>query len=83
MKIGLLLLSLFAFALPASAGMNSIQDRAAAVKSQTEGNDNYHAQLARKLAAIAVEEKGQHDLHAAKEFINMAEEHAAQAGGAK
>ena len=83
MKISLLLLTLFAFSMPASAGMNSIQDRSAAVKTQTEGNNGYHAHLARKLASIAVEEKGQHDLHAAKEFMDMAEEHAAQAGGAK
>ncbi|GAV19682.1 hypothetical protein MMIC_P0633 [Mariprofundus micogutta] len=83
MKIGLLILALFAFALPASAGLSSIEDRAEAVEAQTEGNNSYHAHLARKFAFIAVDEKGQHDLAAAKEFINMAEEHAAQAGGSK
>jgi len=84
MKISLLLFSLFAFALPASAGVfTSIEDRTAKIEADTQGNNSYHAHLARMLADIALEEKGQHDLEAGKEFINMAEDHAAQAGGAK
>ena len=84
MRITLLLLALFAFSLPASAGMfSTIDERANHISAQLEGNNNYHAHLARELANVAVEEKGQHDVTAALEFIRMAESHAAQAGGAK
>ena len=84
MRITLLLLTLFAFILPAHAGMfSTIDDRANHISAQLEGNNNYHAHLARELAKVAVEEKGQHDVTAALEFIRMAEAHADQAGGAK
>jgi len=84
MKISLLLFSLLAFALPANAGITtSIEERAAKVEADTEGNNSYHAHLARMFASIAEEEKAQHDLGPAKEFMKMAEEHAAQAGGEK
>jgi len=84
MRITLLLLTLFAFILPAHAGMfSTIDDRANHISAQLEGNNNYHAHLARELANVAVEEKGQHDVTAALEFIRMAEAHADQAGGAK
>lgn len=83
MKIFLFLFTLFAFSLPAQAGMfTSIESRAEHVNAQTQGNNGYHAHLARKLASIAEEEKSQHDMEAAREFIRMAEDHAAQAGGA-
>ena len=82
MKSILLLITLFAFSLPASAALFvSIEDRSDAIAAQTQGNNSYHAHLARELAVIAVVEKGQHDLEAAKEFIKLAEEHAAKAGG--
>jgi len=73
--------SLFAFALPASAA--SIESRTEAMNAQLQGNTSYHADLARELASVAEEELGQHDVNTARSFMNMAEEHAAQAGGAK
>jgi len=76
-----LLLTLFAFALPAHAGwLTSVEEHGEQIEAQLEGNDSYHAHLARELAAIASEEKDQHDMAAAHEFIKMAEEHAAMAG---
>ncbi|NWF36323.1 hypothetical protein [Mariprofundus sp. KV] len=84
MRITLLLFTLFAFSMPASAGMfSTIDERANQISTQLEGNNSYHAHLARELANIAVEEKGQHDVTAALEFIRMAESHADQAGGAE
>jgi hypothetical protein len=84
MKIIGLLLTLFAFALPANAGwLAGTDERGEKLEAQLEGNNSYHAHLARELAAIASEEKGQHDLEAAHEFIKMAEAHAAQAGGSE
>ncbi|MDQ6981679.1 MAG: hypothetical protein Q9M08_01550 [Mariprofundus sp.] len=81
MRIMLLLFTLFAFSLPASAA--SVEGRSVALTAQLEGNNNYHAHLARELASIAETEKWQHDVNTAKAFINMAEKHAAKAGGAK
>ena len=84
MKNILLLFTLCAFALPANAGtMTSIEDRADAMSTQLAGNNSYHAHLARAMANIAIEEKGQHDMEAARAFIKMADRHAASAGGAK
>ncbi|ATX80367.1 hypothetical protein Ga0123461_1961 [Mariprofundus aestuarium] len=83
MKKILFLFSLLAFSLPAHAGLTSVEDRAQEVRAQVEGNNNYHAELARQFATIAVTEKGEHDTQTAQEFIKMAEEHAAQAGGAQ
>jgi len=83
MRITLLILTLFAFSLPANAGMfSTIDDRANHISAQLEGNHSYHAELARQLANVALEEKAQHDTPAAIEFIKMAEDHAAKAGGA-
>ncbi len=82
MRITLLLFTLFAFSLPAHAGMfSSVDDRANQISAHLQGNNGYHAHLARELADVAVEEKVQHDLPAALEFIRMAEDHAVQAGG--
>jgi len=81
MRTGLLLLTLLAFALPVSANADSIADRAAAVNSQTQGNNSYDAVLARKLANIALEERKQHDRYGANEMMQMAEDLAAQGGG--
>jgi len=84
MKKILFLFSLLAFSLPAHAGaFTSVEDRAQEVRAQVEGNNNYHAELARQFATIAVTEKGEHDTGAAQEFIKMAEDHATQAGGAQ
>jgi len=80
-RIVFCLLSLFAFALPASAA--SIESRTEALNAQLQGNNSYHAHLARELASVAQEERDQHDLNTARAFMNMAEEHAAQAGGSK
>jgi len=81
MRIILCLFALLAFSLPASAA--SIESRTEAVNAQLQGNNSYHAHLARQLADVAQEEKDQHDLRTARSFMNMAEGHAAQAGGAK
>ena len=82
MRITLLLLTLFAFSLPAHAGLfTTVDDRANHISTQLQGNNSYHAHLARELANVAVDEKGQHDVTAALEFIRMAEAHADQAGG--
>ncbi len=77
----LLLCALLAYALPANAA--SVEERAEAVRAQTQGSDNYHAYLARELASVAEAEKGQHDITVARSFIEMAEKHAAMSGGAK
>jgi len=81
MKIILFLCALFAFSMTASAA--GVEERAEAVNAQLEGNNSYHAHLARELAGIAEAELGQHDINTARSFVAMAEEHAAQAGGAK
>jgi len=81
MRITGLLFILFAFALPANAVLFvGVDERGEILEAQLEGNNSYHAHLARELAAIASEEKSQHDLMAARLFIKMAEEHAAKAG---
>ena len=82
MRVILFLFTLFAFSLPAQAGLfSTIDDRANQVSEQTKGNNSYHAHLARELADIASEEQSQHDTPAALEFIRMAEDYAAKAGG--
>jgi len=85
MKFIIIMLSLFAFAIPASGAgfFSSIEDRTDTMNAQLEGKNDYHANLARALADIASEEKAQHDTDVAKSFMTMAEEHAAQSGGAK
>ncbi len=85
MKSILFLITLFAFALPASsAGFSvGVDQRSDAVSAQLKGDNSYHAHLARELSDIAIEEKSQHDIDVAKAFMDLAEEHAAKAGGAK
>jgi len=80
-KIILFLCALFAFSISASAA--GVEERAETINAQLKGNNNYHAHLARELSGIAEDEISQHDLNAARAFMEMAEEHAAQAGGAK
>lgn len=82
MRILALLFTLLAFSIPANAGLfTGVDERSEAIAAQLQGNNTYHAHLARELAAIASEEKDQQDLEVAREFIRMAEEHATQAGG--
>ncbi|MDQ6998713.1 MAG: hypothetical protein Q9M17_08360 [Mariprofundus sp.] len=85
MKFIIIMFSLFAFAIPASSAgfFTSVESRADAMNEQLGDKNDYHANLARELADIAVEEKAQHDTSVAKAFMSMAEEHAAQSGGAK
>jgi len=79
-----MLTALVAFAMPAQAkAFDSIEDRGDKITADLQGNDSYHAHLARELASIASIEKGQHDLGAAKVLIKMAEQEAAKAGGTK
>ncbi|MDX8408395.1 MAG: hypothetical protein R8L58_08425 [Mariprofundaceae bacterium] len=84
MRLTLLTFSLLAFVLPAQAGaFDSVDDRETRLNQQLQGNNSYHAHLARELASIASIEKGQHDIGVARKFMDMAEQHAARAGGAK
>lgn len=83
-RLMLLLSALLTYALPAQAQLFvSVEERGAKITADLQGNESYHALLARKLASIATTEKGQHDLRAAKTFIKMAEDEAAKAGGSK
>lgn len=81
MKLVLAVLLSLVFAIPAYAG--NVESRADAIQKKTEGNNSYHAHMARDLADIAVKEMKENDPKAARRFIIMAEEHAAQAGGAQ
>ncbi len=81
MRIALFLCALFAFSMSANAA--GVSERAEALNAQLKGNHNYHASLARELADIAETEIGQRDINTARTFMEMAEEHAAKAGGAK
>jgi len=49
---------------------------ARAIVAEMEGYSGYLPILARKLANLAIIEKGQHDLTAARQFVRMASEHA-------
>jgi len=84
-RLNLLAVAMLMCAGTASAGSwtDSVDDRADALASQLNGNNSYHAHLARELANVAMEEKSQHDIGVARAFMNKAEEHAAQAGGSK
>ncbi len=81
MRIILFLCTLFVFSMSANAA--GVEERAEALNAQLKGNNNYHAHLARELADIAEIEIGQHDINTARAFIEIAEEHAAKAGGKK
>ncbi|MDQ6991856.1 MAG: hypothetical protein Q9M31_00135 [Mariprofundus sp.] len=84
MRIIFMLTAMLAFALPAQASLfDSVDDRGDKITDQLQGNNSYHAHLAREFAMIASSEKSQHDLGVAKCFIKMAEEEAAKAGDAK
>ncbi len=80
----MLALSQMALSQAAYAGMfDSIETRQANMEKKLAGNNSYHAWMARELAEIAADEKSQHDLDVARKFMDMAESHAAMAGGAK
>ncbi len=59
----------------------SIDARADALSAQLKGSHSYHAYLALQYADKAVDEKSQHDLNAAEQFIRMAESEATKAKG--
>lgn len=80
-KTFLLALPLLAMTPAAQAGgLDSVDDRAARVEDQTKGRHDYQAELARNLASIAQDELSQHDLNAARQFMNLAEQAAAKGG---
>jgi len=79
---GLFAAVLMSFAPSASAGIfgETMEERATAIRAQTEGLHNYNAYLARELVSIALDEQSQRD-RADSAFMKMAEEAAAKAGG--
>ena len=79
---GLFAAVLMSFTPSASAGIfgETMEERAEAIHAQTEGVHNYHAYLARELVSIALDEQSQRD-SADREFMKLAEEAAAKAGG--
>jgi len=56
---------------------------AEALLSEFSGRHDYNALVAVKLANVALEERGQNDRTAARQFLILAEEHAARARSAK
>jgi hypothetical protein len=79
---GLLAILLTTFTTPLTAGESaSVDQRAAAVRTEVNGLTTYNAYLALELANIAVAELTEHDKTGADEFIQAAEEAAAKAGG--
>ncbi len=84
MRYIILTASMLAFSMTAQAGaFDSIEDREAQLRQQLAGNNSYHAHMARELATVASAEKAQHDTGVARRFMDMAEAHAAKAGGAR
>jgi len=77
----LCLLASFIFFAPLVASAASVEERSQAIYAQVKGNANYYAHLAKKLANVAVNEKSQHDVMAARQFMDLAEESASKAGG--
>ncbi|MDX8412295.1 MAG: hypothetical protein R8K46_10580 [Mariprofundaceae bacterium] len=59
----------------------AIDNAAASIIASVEGKNDFHAHMARKLAAIAIHERRDRDREDAREFINMASQHAEQAQG--
>jgi len=75
------LLASFILSAPFVASAASVEERSQTVYTQVKGNNGYYAHLARKLANVAVNEKSQHDVMAARQFMDLAEESAGKAGG--
>lgn len=80
-RILFLLIASFIFFAPFAASAASVEERSKAIYTQLKGNNNYYAHLAKKFANVAVNEKGQHDVTAARQFMDLAEDSAAKAGG--
>jgi len=57
----------------------STDDAAASIIESVAGKNDFHAHMARKLAAIAIHERRDRDRDGAREFIDMARQHANQA----
>jgi len=79
----LLLPALMLVASPVSATsiFTGIEERSKTIYTDLKGNNSYHAHLARKLAIYAGVEKGQADITAARQLMDLADEHARKAGG--
>ncbi len=76
-----LTLALLALAPSATAGVfDSVDDRAARVEAQVQGRHDYHAELARELVSAAQDERSQHDLRAARQLMDLAEQAAGKGG---
>ncbi len=74
-------LMLVASPVSATSIFTGIEERSKAIYTDLKGNNSYHAHLARKLATYAGVEKGQTDISAARQLMDLAEEHARKAGG--
>jgi len=57
----------------------SVDDAAASIIDAVAGKNDFHAHMARKLAAIAIHERRDRDRDGAREFLNLARQHADQA----
>lgn len=80
MKQLLLITSIFICSLNAQAGAhNELKNQAKQIAEQVNGQHNYHAELARELSQMAIDEISDNDIAAAKQFISMAKSHAKQA----
>jgi len=56
-----------------------IDDAAAAIIASVAGKNDFHAHMARKLVAAAIHERRDRDRDGAREFIDLARQHASQA----
>ena len=82
MRLLLLTILVGAMATPAMAGaFDSIDDRASRVEARVQGKHDYQAELARDMASAAQDELAQHDLRAARQFMDLAEQAASRSGG--
>jgi len=77
----LTILILVASPVSATSIFTGIEERTKTIYSDLKGDNSYHAHLARKLAVYAGVEKGQSDISAARQLMDLAEEHARKAGG--
>jgi len=78
-----LALGFLSFSAPAFAGITDTYADASAIAAEMGTNKDYHRLLAKKLAMVAMEEVDQKDIVAAREFVNLARDEMAKAGGAK
>jgi len=54
---------------------------AGAIQAEFQGRHDYNALMAMKLAGAVLDEKGQHDIIAARQLLVLAKQHAARARG--